>query len=188
MTETPSSPQVQIKADEKEMLGQYSNLVMIHHNPEEFTLHFVYLFTNGTHGKLVSSVIVTAATRNWALKAATEATGFATSCIGCAAEAGIDYYIPPGNSPDGRPGYAILICNPKKDKLKEQLIERIGECILTAPTTAVFNGFTDATEKLPVKLHFFGDGFEHQVKVGAGPAGQSLSWEGNLSPKRSSGS
>jgi len=114
----------------------------------------------------VSSVIVTAATRNWALKAATEATGFATSCIGCAAEAGIDYYIPPGNSPDGRPGYAILICNPKKDKLKEQLIERIGECILTAPTTAVFNGFTDATEKLPVKLHFFGDGFEHQVKVG----------------------
>jgi hypothetical protein len=52
------TPQVQIKADEKEMLGQYSNLVMIHHNPEEFTLHFVYLFTNGTHGKLVSSVIV----------------------------------------------------------------------------------------------------------------------------------
>jgi formylmethanofuran--tetrahydromethanopterin N-formyltransferase len=69
----------------------------------------------------VSSVIVTAATRNWALKAATEATGFATSCIGCAAEAGIDYYIPPGSSPDGRPGYALLICNPKKDKLKELL-------------------------------------------------------------------
>jgi hypothetical protein len=52
------SPQVQIKADEKELLGQYSNLVMIHHNPEEFTLNFVYLFTNGTHGKLVSSLIV----------------------------------------------------------------------------------------------------------------------------------
>jgi hypothetical protein len=58
MSEAQSSPQVQIKADEKELLGQYSNLVMIHHNPEEFTLHFVYLFTNGTHGKLVSSVIV----------------------------------------------------------------------------------------------------------------------------------
>ena len=54
----PQPPQVQIKADEKELLGQYSNLVMIHHNPEEFTMHFVYLFTNGTHGKLVSSVIV----------------------------------------------------------------------------------------------------------------------------------
>ena len=33
MSEPQSSPQVQIKADEKELLGQYSNLVMIHHNP-----------------------------------------------------------------------------------------------------------------------------------------------------------
>jgi Protein of unknown function (DUF3467) len=54
----PQTPQVQIKADEKELLGQYSNLVMIHHNPEEFTLHFIYVFTNGTHGKLASSVIL----------------------------------------------------------------------------------------------------------------------------------
>jgi hypothetical protein len=58
MSETQNSPQVQIKADEKELLGQYSNLVMIHHNAEEFTFHYIYLFTNGTHGKLVSSLIV----------------------------------------------------------------------------------------------------------------------------------
>ena len=58
MAEPQNSPQVQIKADEKELLGQYSNLVMIHHNFEEFTLHFIYLFTNGTHGKLVSSTII----------------------------------------------------------------------------------------------------------------------------------
>ena len=114
----------------------------------------------------VSRVIITAASKRWAYKAAMESTGFATSCIGCAAEAGIDYYMPPQETPDGRPGFAILICNPKKEKLKEQLIERIGECILTAPTTATFNGITDAPEKLPVKLHFFGDGYEHQVKVG----------------------
>jgi hypothetical protein len=54
--------QVQIKADEKEMLGQYSNLVMIHHNPEEFTLNYIYIFPNATQGapqgKLVSSIIV----------------------------------------------------------------------------------------------------------------------------------
>jgi uncharacterized protein DUF3467 len=54
--------QVQIKADEKEMLGQYSNLVMIHHNPEEFTLNFIYIFPNATQGapqgKLVSSMIM----------------------------------------------------------------------------------------------------------------------------------
>ena len=58
MSEAQNSPQVQIKADEKELLGQYSNLVMIHHNAEEFTFHYIYLFTNGTHGKLVSSLIV----------------------------------------------------------------------------------------------------------------------------------
>ena len=57
----PQAPQMQIKADEKELLGQYSNLVMIHHNPEEFTLHFIYVFTNGTHGKLVSSTIISPA-------------------------------------------------------------------------------------------------------------------------------
>lgn len=50
--------QVQIKADEKEMQGLYSNLVMIQHGAEEFTLNFVYIFPNGTQGKLMSSVIV----------------------------------------------------------------------------------------------------------------------------------
>lgn len=52
------APQVQIKADENDLVGHFSNLVMIHHNPEEFTMHFIYVFTNGTHGKLVASTIV----------------------------------------------------------------------------------------------------------------------------------
>ena len=50
--------QVQIKADEKELQGQYSNLVMLHHNLEEFTLNFIYIFPNGAQGKLLTSVIV----------------------------------------------------------------------------------------------------------------------------------
>ena len=53
--------QVQIKADEKELQGIYSNLVMIHHHAEEFTLNFVYVFPNATQGKLMSSVIVSPA-------------------------------------------------------------------------------------------------------------------------------
>jgi hypothetical protein len=61
-TKQQQAAQVQIKADEKEMLGQYSNLVMIHHNPEEFTMNFIYIFPNATQGapqgKLVSSLIV----------------------------------------------------------------------------------------------------------------------------------
>jgi uncharacterized protein DUF3467 len=54
----PPQGQVQIKADEKELQGEYSNLVMIHHNLEEFTLNFIYIFPNGTQGKLLKSMIV----------------------------------------------------------------------------------------------------------------------------------
>jgi Protein of unknown function (DUF3467) len=54
----PVQGQVQIKADEKELQGQYSNLVMIHHNLEEFTFNFIYIFPNGAQGKLMSSMIV----------------------------------------------------------------------------------------------------------------------------------
>jgi hypothetical protein len=53
----PVQGQVQIKADEKELQGEYSNLVMIHHNLEEFTLNFIYIFPNGTQGKLLKSMI-----------------------------------------------------------------------------------------------------------------------------------
>lgn len=124
-------------------------------------------------GIQVSRVLITAATEYYAKIAATEATGFGTSVIGCPAEAGIDCFVPAEKTPDGRPGYAIMICHPSKDKLKEQLIERIGECILTAPTTAVFNWLPfermeDKTQekRLDVKLHFFGDKFEYQTEVG----------------------
>jgi hypothetical protein len=58
MAEEQPQPQVQIKADEKEMLGQYANLVLIHHTGEEFTLNFIYLFPNVPQGKLVSSMII----------------------------------------------------------------------------------------------------------------------------------
>ena len=56
--QAPPPGQVQIKADEKELQGMYSNLVMVHHHAEEFTLNFVYVFPNGTQGKLLSSLIV----------------------------------------------------------------------------------------------------------------------------------
>ena len=59
MTDQPKAePQLQIKADEKELQGAYSNLVMIHHNAEEFTLNFIYVFPNAPQGKLMSSIIV----------------------------------------------------------------------------------------------------------------------------------
>jgi hypothetical protein len=61
MAEAPKQQQVQIKADEKELLGQYSNLVVVHHNGEEFTLNFIYLFPSVPQGKLVASLILSPA-------------------------------------------------------------------------------------------------------------------------------
>jgi hypothetical protein len=57
MAEAPKQ-QVQIKADEKELLGQFSNLVVVHHNAEEFTLNFIYVFPTLPQGKLVASLIL----------------------------------------------------------------------------------------------------------------------------------
>jgi formylmethanofuran--tetrahydromethanopterin N-formyltransferase len=113
----------------------------------------------------VCRVIITAVTTEWARKAATEATGFATSAIGCPCEAGIEQELDGSQTPDGRPGVSILICAGKK-KIKEQVVERLAECVLTAPTTAVFNGIINSEEKIQVKLHFFGDGYEYQKEVG----------------------
>jgi formylmethanofuran--tetrahydromethanopterin N-formyltransferase len=113
----------------------------------------------------VARVLITAVNERWAMEAARETTGFGTSVIGCPAEAGIDKTLTAEETPDGRPGVAIMICHFKKDGIKEQLLGRLGQCVFTAPTTAMFNGL-DAEEKLPIKLHFFGDGFEYEKEVG----------------------
>ena len=117
-------------------------------------------------GIKVTRMIVTAATKKLALIAATEATGYGTSVIGCPAEAGIDCYLDPSETPDGRPGYAIMICHGSKKKLDHELMERIGMGILTAPTTAVFNAL-DSEEVLKTgnKLKFFGDGYQEKLEI-----------------------
>lgn len=119
-------------------------------------------------GIKVSRILITAATKKLALVAATEATGYGTSVIGCLAEAGIDGYVPPQETPDGRPGYIIMICNMNKDKLDHELLERVGMCVLTAATTAVFDWMDEPDEKLKTgqKLKFFGDGYEQTLDIG----------------------
>lgn len=114
-----------------------------------------------------SHLLITAATKNLAKIAATEATGFATSFIGCPAEAGIDQYVPPEKTPDGRPGYSIIICQNKTEKVEEQLLERIGQAVLTAATTAVFNLLPDSEKQtnLGFKLAFFADGYQEKVEA-----------------------
>ncbi len=116
----------------------------------------------------IARVLITAYDYYWALIAATEATGFGTSVIMCPAEAGIEIKAKPSETPDGRPGYYIQICHMSKKGLEEQLLARIGQCVLTAPTTAAFNGLPDAEEKFDTggKLRYFGDGYEREVEIG----------------------
>src|SRR3989304_10515114 len=85
-------------------------------------------------------VIITAKNRKWALEAATKLTGFATSVIGCKCEAGIERGLGESETPDGRAGVSVLFLTTDKASLPEQLIVRLGQTVLTCPTTACFDG------------------------------------------------
>jgi len=106
-------------------------------------------------------LIVTAVNEKWAMEAARRATGFATSVIGCGCEAGIEGAISAEETPDGRPGVSILLFTMGKKGMEDQLMRRVGQCIMTCPTTACFNGL-ESEEKLKIggKLRYFGDGFQ----------------------------
>ncbi|HZS62659.1 MAG TPA: formylmethanofuran--tetrahydromethanopterin N-formyltransferase [Gemmatimonadaceae bacterium] len=113
-------------------------------------------------------VIITAVSAHWARVAATVMTGFATSVIGCKVEAGIEREIPADDTPDGRPGISVLVFTPDSAGLQARLIERLGQTVLTCPTTAVFDGLPASTDRMPVgkALRIFGDGFQASKVIG----------------------
>jgi formylmethanofuran--tetrahydromethanopterin N-formyltransferase len=113
-------------------------------------------------------LLITAHNPTWARHAATSATGFATSVIACGCEAGIERELAPDETPDGRPGIAVLIFSMSGKELVKQIERRVGQCVLTCPTTAVFAGL-DEGERVALgrNLRFFGDGWQ-MSKVIAG--------------------
>ena len=115
----------------------------------------------------MARVQITAVTERWAVEAAREATGFGTSVIGCSAEAGIECIVGGDETPDGRPGVNILICNMGYKNLENSLLFRIGQCVLTAPTAAAFSGMPEAEKQFDTgkKLSFFGDGYQKQAEM-----------------------
>ena len=115
-------------------------------------------------------LIVTAHNIAWARHAAVATTGFATSVIACGCEAGIERELTPDETPDGRPGIAILIFSMSGRELAKQVEKRVGQCVLTCPTTAVFAGLPpEAGEAIALgkNLRFFGDGWQISKVVGA---------------------
>jgi formylmethanofuran--tetrahydromethanopterin N-formyltransferase len=112
-------------------------------------------------------VIITAENRKWAMAAARSMTGFATSVIGCKCEAGIERELSAEETLDRRPGVSILLFTPDKDSLGKRLLDRIGQCVMTCPTTACYNGL-EAAETVNVggQLRYFGDGHQLSKRVG----------------------
>lgn len=112
-------------------------------------------------------VIITAINYKWARHAAETMTGFATSVIGCNVEAGIEKLIGNHETPDGRPGISVLLFATDRKTLEQQLQKRIGQCVLTCPTTAVFSGMEgDEQISLGRNLRYFGDGYQTSKKIG----------------------
>jgi len=116
---------------------------------------------------LVSRVLITAENEKWAMTSASLVTGFAVSIIMSPAEAGIERTASPTETPDGRPGVIVQIYHRRGYLLKGQLITRIGQCVMTCPTTAAFDALDDAKKHLKVgkSLSLFGDGFQTRDKV-----------------------
>jgi formylmethanofuran--tetrahydromethanopterin N-formyltransferase len=116
-------------------------------------------------------VIITAQNHKWANIAAAAMTGFATSVIACGVEAGIERELDPSETPDGRPGVSVLMFAMGSAVLMKQLETRMGQCILTCPTTAAFSGIDEGYPEitrinLGKNLRFFGDGFQISKQFG----------------------
>ncbi|RJS89781.1 formylmethanofuran--tetrahydromethanopterin N-formyltransferase [Candidatus Bathyarchaeota archaeon] len=112
--------------------------------------------------------LITAENEKWALIAARTATGFASSIIMSPAEAGIEAYVPKEETPDGRTGVLIQVYQRDRRSLRMQMIYRIGQCVMTCPTAAAFDGLPKARRRMKVgrALSLFGDGFQREDVVG----------------------
>jgi len=113
-------------------------------------------------------ILITAANEKWALIAARTAAGFASSIIMSPAEAAVEGLVSPKKTPDGRPGAIIQIYHNSRNDLKHQMSLRIGQCIMTCPTTAAFDALPKAKRRVKIgrSLRLFGDGFQKKGEVG----------------------
>ena len=107
-------------------------------------------------------ILVTAHDSHWLDSGLRAACGYGTSVLGCDAEIGVERMLSPDESPDGRPGAAILAFSFAADGLTKAIGNRTAQCLLTCPSVAVFDGLPHAEERAALGSHvrYFGDGFE----------------------------
>lgn len=118
---------------------------------------------------MATRVVITAETLEWAQVAAVAMTGYATSVIACDAEASISATLSSNETPDGRPGVSVLVFAFNRDGLGKAVTGRVGQCVLTCPTTACYNGLLDCPKEKQIvvggQLRFFGDTHQQSKKL-----------------------
>ena len=112
-------------------------------------------------------LVVTAHDEHWLSAAVGEATGYGSSVIACDAETGVERHLPAVATPDGRPGAAILAFAFSTEAVAKAIANRTGQCLMTCPTTAVYDGLPESTERVPLgkQIRYFGDGFQKSKQL-----------------------
>lgn len=127
-------------------------------------------------------LIVTAADRFWLQAGLNEFCGYGSSVILCDAETGIERPINASKTFDGRPGAAVMAFGFSTEALAKAVSKRTGQCLMTCPSTAVFDGMKtvgqspfeivdethEDTKPIPLGDHirFFGDGYQKSKIIG----------------------
>lgn len=115
-------------------------------------------------------LIITAESPHWARTAAQVLCGFATSVIACDVEAAVEADVNATDTPDGRPGVSVLVFAFSRDALGSAVANRVGQCVLTCPTTACYNGIEECPREKQIsvggQLRYFGDGLQISKKLG----------------------
>jgi len=116
-------------------------------------------------GMRAARLLITAADLEWARTAGEVMSGFGTSVIGCKCEAGVEGPLPE-STPDGRPGVRVLLFGTSAQALQEQLILRVGQCVMTCPSTACYDDLPSPERiKMGSVLRFFGDGYQISKQI-----------------------
>jgi formylmethanofuran--tetrahydromethanopterin N-formyltransferase len=114
-------------------------------------------------------LLITAESEHWAQTAAGVFCGNATSVIACDVESAVECALLATESPDGRPGVRVLAFAFSREGLGKAVAARVGQCILTCPTTACYNGIADCPKEKQIvvggQLRYFGDGFQTSKRI-----------------------
>jgi formylmethanofuran--tetrahydromethanopterin N-formyltransferase len=113
-------------------------------------------------------LVVTAHDRHWLDAGVREFVGYSSSIISCDSESGVERCLAAEETPDGRVGAALLVFGFSAEGLAAVVPNRAGQCLMTCPTTAVYDGLCEGDERIGLgkKIRYFGDGFQKSKLVG----------------------